>query len=402
MNRIRKKKQKNISLQLIFLFIFIALATTLLLEFIDFKKGEKSFFFTKIIPLKKTENRVSQFNKLFIQLLNRYKIPHDYFLDEENKYHFKLEIDQKRFDALIANINTISDKLKGIFKLTEIQGLAGKSIMLYEVKLNNKITHLVLITKIRPAKIPVLSKEDKIEKKTAKTEKKVVIEKNSQSTPKIAFIIDDIGAYDIGPLELKRLGIPITASVLPDSRRASEVVHWLREYRLNTMIHLPMQPTNSNGKRYNPKKVITKNSSDEQIRTLIQRAKQIVPFAEGLNNHEGSLVTTNRELMKKVMRVLKKEGLFFVDSRTIGGTVAYEIAKEFNIKSAYKDVFLDHIPTYSHSIAQIRKLVDVALQKGKALAIGHPLNSTIRAIKDSCSYIKKKGVEIVDVKELLN
>jgi polysaccharide deacetylase 2 family uncharacterized protein YibQ len=330
-----------------------------------------------------------------IDVLSINKIFHDYFLDEENKYHFKLDIDEARFDGLITKIKIITDQLKGKLDLTEIQGLANKSIMLYEVKLNQKVTHLLLITKLRPAAAVKKPKEKPIETTKEKPKAKIT------RIPRIAFIIDDIGAYDIGPLELKRLKIPITASVLPDSLRVREVVHWLNEYRIKVMIHLPMQPTNSNGKRYDPRKVITILSTDQQIRALIQRAKQAVPIAEGLNNHEGSLITTNHQLMTRILKIVKEEDLFFVDSRTIGRTVAYDAARELNIKAAYKDVFLDHVPTYSHSIAQIRKLVDFALQKGKAIAIGHPLESTFRAILDSKDYIKKKGVKIVYVKELL-
>ena len=161
------------------------------------------------------------------------------------------------------------------------------------------------------------------------------------------------------------------------------------------------EPTNSNGRHYDPAKVITVNSTDEEIRTLIRRAKQIIPTADGVNNHEGSLVTANSDVMRRVLEIIKEEGLFFVDSRTIGRTVAYDTARQLNVKTAHKDVFLDHVPTYSHSLAQIRKLVDIALQKGKAIAIGHPFETTLRAIKDSKRYIKAKGVTIVYVKELL-
>jgi polysaccharide deacetylase 2 family uncharacterized protein YibQ len=396
MTRTRKKqKSKNTFLRFFLLFVAIALITIVLLEYIDFKKGEKTFIFTKIIPLEKTESKINQFNTQLINVLNINKIVHDYFLDEENKYQFKLDIDEARFDGLIAKIKIITDQLEGELALKEIQGVDNKSIMLYEVKLNQKVTHLLSITKLRPAAAVKKPKEKPIEKPKVKPKAKI------SGPPRIAFIIDDIGAYEIGPLELKRLDIPITASVLPDSRRVREVVHWLNEYQLKVMIHLPMQPTNSNGKRYDPKEVITIYSTDQQIRALIQRAKQAVPIAEGLNNHEGSLVTTNRQLMTRVLKIVKEEDLFFVDSRTIGGTVAYEVARELNIKAAHKDVFLDHIPDYSHTIAQIRKLVDFALQKGKAIAIGHPLESTLRAIHDSLDYIKKKGVKIVYVKELL-
>lgn len=391
----KKQKSKNTFLRFFLLFVAIALITIVLLEYIDFKKGEKTFIFTKIIPLKRTESKINQFNNQLIDVLNINKIFHDYFLDEENKYHFKLDIDEARFDDLIAKIKKITGQLEGNLDLKEIQGLANKSIMLYEVKLNQEITHLLLITKLRPAAAAKEPKGKPIEKPRVKPKAKIT------GPPRIAFIIDDIGAYEIGPLELKRLEIPITASVLPDSWRVREVVHWLNEYHLKVLIHLPMQPTNSNGKRYDPKEVITIYSTDQQIRALIQRAKQAVPIAEGLNNHEGSLVTTNRQLMTRVLKIVKEEDLFFVDSRTIGGTVAYEVARELNIKAAHKDIFLDHIPDYSHTIAQIRKLVDFALQKGKAIAIGHPMESTLRAIHDSLDYINKKGVKIVYVKELV-
>jgi len=391
----KKQKNKNTLLRFFLLFIAVALITIVLLEYIDFKKGEKTFIFTKIIPLKKTGNKIDRFNTQLIDVLNINKIFHDYFLDEENKYHFKLNIDEARFDGLITKIKSITGQLSGNLELKEIQGLANKSIMLYEVKLNQEVTHLLLITKLRSAAAMIEPKEKPIEKRKVKPKAKI------SGPPRIAFIIDDIGAYEIGPLELKRLDIPITASVLPDSWRVREVVHWLDEYHLKVMIHLPMQPTNSNGKRYDTKEVITIHSTDQQIRALIQRAKQAVPIAEGLNNHEGSLITTNRQLMTRVLKILKEEDLFFVDSRTIGGTVAYEVARELDIKAAHKDIFLDHIPEYSHSIAQVRKLVDFALQKGKAIAIGHPMESTIRAIHDSLDYIKKKGVKIVYVKELV-
>ena len=397
----RKSKKKNSSLLLFVLFTGIALVTVILLEYIDFKKGGKPFIFTKIIPLGNLDYKIDQFNAKFIALLNGKKIPYDYFTDEEKKYHFKLDIPESGFDELIAKIEAIAAELEGKLELSEIQGYPGKSVMLYNVKLEGRISHLVLISKIRkrvsskaPPKKP--GKKPELKKKTREKTKP-----KSSGVPRIAFIIDDIGAYEIGALELKRLNIPITASVLPDAHRTHEAVRWLREYRLKAMIHLPMQPTNSKGKRYDPKKVITVNSTDEEIRALIRRAKKIVPFAQGVNNHEGSLVTTQPGVMTRVLKIIKEEDLFFVDSRTIGGTVAYDIAKELNIKTAHKDFFLDHTQSYSHSMAQIRQLVAAALHKGKAIAIGHPFETTLRAIRDSIGYIQSKGIKIVYVYELL-
>jgi uncharacterized protein len=418
MTKPRKKPGKKYSsaqsLKLFALFITVALITIVLLEYIDFKKGQKSFLFTKLIPLERVETKIDRFNQKLEAILKANRISYDYFPDNENKYHFRLDIDDARCEKLIEKIKTSAAQYGGTLELTEIQGFAYKSIMLYKVRFRGEVTHLLLITKLELAKIEE-RRAKPIEKKTVKPERpqdkpkpqeKEVKEEpvepvHIEQIPKIAFIIDDMGAYDIGAEELKQLNIPITAAILPDSNRAREVVQELTENRIRMIIHLPMQPTNSNGKHYNLEEVITINSTDAQIQALIRRARQIVPLAQGANSHEGSLATADRALMIRVLNVIKEENLFFVDSRTIARTVAFDVAKELGIRTAHKDVFLDHIQSYSESIAQIRKLVEIARQTGKAIAIGHPFESTFRAIKDSIPYIESKGVKITWVSDLL-
>jgi polysaccharide deacetylase 2 family uncharacterized protein YibQ len=380
------------------LFIAVALVTVVLLEYIDFRKGKKSFIFTTLIPLKKVSKKVDTFNNNFIRILNKNNISYEYSQDADKKYHFQLEIDAKRYKGLLDKLKNVTGNLKGKIELVEVQGMENKSIMLYKVLLDAKITHLVLITKIKKVK-PRKTPKDKPKDKETPVQK---VEKTPlHRTPRIAFIIDDVGVYDIGALELKRLNIPITASILPDSPYAREEARWVREYGIPALLHIPMQPKNGNGQTYHRNGTITMQSSDDEIRRLIRRAKEIVPAAEGVNNHQGSLVTASSSVMTRTLKIIKEEGLFFVDSRTIGNTVAYDIAKRLGIKTTYKDVFIDHIKSYSHSVSQIRRLVEIAMQKGKAIAIGHPNDSTFRAIRDSIKFIRARGVKIVYVSELL-
>ena len=377
------------------MFIAVALLTVALLEYIDFRKGKKSFIFTTLIPLKKVSKKVDTFNGDFIRILNKNNITYDYSQDVDKKYHFQLDVDAGLYKGLMGKLEGITAKLKGKIELVEVQGMDNKSMMLYKVLLDGKTTHLVLITKIKKVKSR-RPQEEEVKEEKPKEEKTP-----AARTPKLAFIIDDIGAYDIGALELKRLNIPITASVLPDSPHAREEARWLREYGIPMLLHIPMEPKNGNGQTYLRSGTITMQSSDEEIRHLIRRAKEIAPGAIGVNNHQGSLVTTSSSVMTRTLKIIKEEGLFFIDSRTIGNTVAYDIAKRLGLKTAYKDVFIDHIKDYSHSVSQIRRLVEIALQKGKAITIGHPHDSTIRAIRDSIKFIRAKGVRIVYVSELL-
>ena len=387
---------------MLFLTALIAAAVfiVILLEYIDFRKGKESFIFTKVIPLETFSDKIDRFNEHFLRILNKNNIERSYHRDDQKRYHFSLQIEASRFDGLIARIKKIAEELKGKLELSEVQGMAGKSIMLYKVILDKKVSHWILITKLKkkPVKPPETKPKEEIkpEKITTKTTRRWMHQK-----PRIAFIIDDVGSYDIGALELKKLNIPVTASILPDSPNAYEEARWVRQYGLQAMIHLPMQPKDGNGQTYNQDKTVTLYSSDDEIKRLIQRAKRVVPNAIGVNNHQGSLATANTGLMTRTLKIIKEEGLFFVDSRTIGNTVAFDVAKRLGMRATYKDVFLDHVKSYPHSISQIRRMVEIALQKGKAIAIGHPNATTLRAIRDSIQFIRAKGVEIVYVSELL-
>lgn len=401
----KRSKKRNSSILFFALFAAVAFLTVILLEYIDFKNGKKSFIFTKLIPLETVDDKVERFNERFLGLLNKNNIQCSYHQDDKKQYHFSLEIDESRFKGLVDRIENIVGQLKGKIVLAEVQGGTGKSIMLYKVTLAKQVSHWILITKRKKTGEKTAEpkpKEEKKPKKTIpKTETTLPRPRGIHKNPRLAIIIDDVGHYDIGALELKRLNIPITASILPDSPHAHEEAQWIREYGLQCMIHLPMQPKDGNGQTYDRGQTITLNSTDSEIRQLIRRAKQIVPNAAGVNNHQGSMATANTGLMLRTLKILKEEGLFFVDSRTIGNSVAFDTAKRLGIKTAYKNAFLDHVKTYSNSVSRIKYLVEIALKDGRAIAIGHPNQSTIDAIRDSLDYIRSKGVKIVYVSELL-
>ena len=142
---------------------------------------------------------------------------------------------------------------------------------------------------------------------------------------------------------------------------------------------------------------ISSTSSLTQMRLILQRAIEIIPDAKGINNHMGSLITRNTKIMTAFLNIVKDSDLFFIDSRTSEKSQAFQIAQALNIKSAQRYVFIDHIQEYKYTLNQINKLVNIALRKGRAIGIGHPFKSTLRAIKDSIPHIRNKKVQIVFV-----
>lgn len=385
----RKRKnnlRKNIFSPALFIsFILVAIFLIVLLEYLEFNKSGNSFIFNNIFRGKNSSVFASEFNHDLLEVLNRNEISFDYFKDVRNRYHFKIDPEKKEFESIKNSLKRISKKSGFALVPVEVKRIEGRTIFLFKTKSNGKTFHIILLSK------PKIQKKDVVESV-----------KVGGGSPRIAFIIDDIGAHSLGALELKKLGIPITASILPFSARGFEEAKWVHEYGLEEMIHLPMQPKKDAKNGYALKNTVKIDSSENYIRSLLKKAEKIVPYARGVNNHQGSLVTSNKTVMKKILGVIKGERLFFVDSRTDFDSIAYQTAREMGVRSAKRDVFIDHIQDYSQSMFQIKRLVKIAKKHGQAIAIGHPFKTTLKAISDSIKFIRDEGIEIVFVKDLTN
>src|SRR3954469_3157603 len=140
---------------------------------------------------------------------------------------------------------------------------------------------------------------------------------------RIALVIDDLG-HDVADLRpLEALGVPVTYSVLPYEPQTPEVVAELRRRKAEILLHLPMEPRN--GENPGPGALL-QGMSEGELRQRTEEAPQAVPGAVGVNNHRGSLLSSEEGPMTTVLGVLAERGLFFLDSRTSADSVGYKVA----------------------------------------------------------------------------
>jgi hypothetical protein len=115
----------------------------------------------------------------------------------------------------------------------------------------------------------------------------------------------------------------------------------------------------------------------------------------------GSRLTADGEKMERLMKTLKKKHLFFVDSKTNPKSVAAGEAQMSGVPFAERDVFIDHVETLDFARKALKHTEELALRRGYAIAIGHPKDNTIAALKEWLPTLKAKGIELVPVKALL-
>ena len=218
------------------------------------------------------------------------------------------------------------------------------------------------------------------------------------SVPRIAIVIDDLG-NDVPAMErIARWPYDVCGAVLPVLPASSRTARQLEESGKQVLLHLPMEPRNP---RMRPGPgVVLRSQTEEQIAQTLESDLDSVPGAAGVSNHMGSAATADSRVMRAVARVLARRGLFFLDSRTTGATVAGEAAREERVPTVSRRVFLDDVATEVEVRKALDELIARARAEGFAVGLGHPYAATLAVLERELPTLSQRGVRLVRVSEL--
>jgi len=195
--------------------------------------------------------------------------------------------------------------------------------------------------------------------------------------PVVAICMDDLGE-DIAATD-KAMALPrdVALSFLPYAETTPFLAEAAARKGHLILAHVPMQPL---GARDPGPMALKPGMAEDEIARRLAWNLSRVPHLAGVNNHEGSLFTSNAEALRPVMTMLKARGLFFLDSRTSGGSLGEMAARAAGVETGGRDIFLDDDPSPRAVAAQLEALAREARRNGSAIAIGHPHDVTLRAL----------------------
>ncbi len=207
--------------------------------------------------------------------------------------------------------------------------------------------------------------------------------------PQIVIIIDDLG-YDRA-LAAKFLSIegPLTYAVLPHSPHCNEIANAAKRKGSEVMLHLPMEPDEYPETDPGPGALLSVMTPDERI-AVLESNLDSVPFISGVNNHMGSKMSANSEHMNQVLSIVKKRGLYYIDSLTTRNSKSRSSARLFQVPFAQRDVFLDHAPEPAAIRIQLNQLVRIAELHGQAIGIAHPYETTYEVLSEMLPVLREK------------
>jgi polysaccharide deacetylase 2 family uncharacterized protein YibQ len=220
-----------------------------------------------------------------------------------------------------------------------------------------------------------------------------------QGRPMIALVIDDLGLSQSRALRTIGLPAPLTLAFLPYGHNLRKLADNSRRAGHELIIHVNMEPKDRDVDP-GPKALLTSLSIDEVHSRLKWALGQFDGYI-GISNHMGSRFTEWPEGMEAVVRILKPRGLLFFDSVTSTKSVGAALARAHGLAHASRDIFLDHDRSADAVARQLAATERLARRRGYAIAIGHPYDVTLEALKTWMPAAVKRGFVLVPLSAIV-
>jgi polysaccharide deacetylase 2 family uncharacterized protein YibQ len=364
------------------IFSLLAIISAIGLEYIHWTKGEKSYVFS-IIGKREPEKPEISIIQIVLDRLSSERIPDNAisrFKDKTGTDHLKVDLSLAEYQKIESRLNQDLLNAKALVVKKEEQQDEEKTYFLWDVQRREteKLAILFSCKKKPPEKPPVI-----------------------KPTNKVALIMDDMG-YSLDAIyDILSLQEPITVAIIPFSPLSEQTAQIAHQNGLEILLHLPLESINDIEANNGIQGMISTDMNEQEIITTVARNLDQVPYISGVNNHMGSKVTPSELVMNIILQQLKQRGLFFVDSRTTGKSVAYDVALQLDIPTAQRHIFLDGELDEGYIKEKLIELFSLAQKRGEAVGICHPLPETLKVLKAYFHLAEEYDVKPVFVSELV-
>ncbi len=223
-------------------------------------------------------------------------------------------------------------------------------------------------------------------------------DKEQAVTASVAIIIDDLGYKLKQDQRAVKLPGQVTLAFLPHTPHVRALTETANSQGNEIMLHLPMQALET---LYLGPGALTSDMTEQEFKHSVAESIRSIPYVKGINNHMGSLITSQKDSMSWLMQEIVRTGLFFVDSRTTVETQAQQTANEYRIANTRRNVFLDHERNRPAIEFQFNRLIKLAKKNGSAVAIGHPFSETLDVLEEKIPQLRAAGIRLIPVSELI-
>lgn len=223
---------------------------------------------------------------------------------------------------------------------------------------------------------------------------------DTKERPAISIVIDDMGVDAKRSLRaVDNLPAPVALSYLAYAPRVKAQVDGAKSKGHEICLHLPWEP--KNGKADPGPHALTSDMSEEKLQKALKTNLDAFAGYDCVNNHMGSKLSRDHDKLAIIMKALKERNVAFLDSRTVPGSLAEKTARAHGVATTHRDVFIDHHEKPENIASALAEVETIALERGLAIAIGHPKDTTLAHLEAWLPSLERKGFRLVTLSEAI-
>ncbi len=217
--------------------------------------------------------------------------------------------------------------------------------------------------------------------------------------PRVAVIVDDLGArrdvFDV----LREIRRPLTVAVMPARPLSATIARDAARAGMEVLLDLPMEPYRYPELDPGPGALLM-SMPPAEIQQAVGAHLEAVAPAVGVMNRMGSRLTEDRARMRALLEVLAARRLFLVDAYTSSQSVAFDEARDVGVRAARRQILVDHARGEVGDRARWDEVAGWAERHGEVIVVahGHPL--TVRLLKEYVPRWEARGLRLVPVSQL--
>lgn len=225
--------------------------------------------------------------------------------------------------------------------------------------------------------------------------------------PRVAIVIDDVGFQWQLDQRAMALDPPVALAIIPEGPLAGYLARQAEQQNREVWVHLPMAGLN-NDNCQSGLTCLNPSWGPLSMRNHLVRQLSLVPGAVGINNHQGSLFTSDARAVTRLVNAIelinrdRSRPLIVMDSRTSPSTRLEQIARRGGLATLSRRVFLDHSDDPDDLPAAWARLIDLAYREGAAIAIGHSRAATLDFLELAIGELVAEGIDLVPPSALVD
>ena len=223
----------------------------------------------------------------------------------------------------------------------------------------------------------------------------------SNKKPRIAIVISGLGLSSAATnIAIQSLPGAITLAFAPYARRLDEWIRLARSAGHEVMLNIPMEPVNYPEYDPGPQTLLTSLAPEENVERLLWTLSRATGYV-GVAEFMGSRFTTSRRHLRPILKMLKKRGLMFLDSKSASRSLAPVLADDIGIPFAANDRFIDEMASRHAIDRQLKALESNAKKKNRAIGIGSPYPVTLERISNWVKGLNERGFVLAPVSAMV-